>query len=162
MNADIRTMLNGGEGESYWVLGDLYTFKATGKQTNSQFTLIEQVVHPQSGPPPHVHHREDEVFYVLNGKFSFLSGDKQGVFDTGATIYIPKGTLHTFKNIDEQKGRLLVLITPAGLEEFFYAIGTPAVDKITPPVFDPAVIEKVMRLAKDYHMSIIPPDEKIS
>lgn len=162
MDAKIDTILKRGGGESYWVLGDLYTFKVTGKQTNGAFTLIEQVVQPQSGPPPHIHHEEDEVFYVLNGKFSFLSGDKHGVVDAGATIYIPKGTLHTFKNIDEQQGTLLVLITPAGLEEFFYTIGTPAVDMVTPPAFDPAVIGKVMQLAKDYNMSIVPPDEKIA
>lgn len=162
MDASTETMLNGDEGESYWVLGDLYTFKATGKQTNGAFTIIEQVIQPQSGPPPHIHHKEDEAFYVLDGKFSFLSGNKESVCDTGATVYIPKGTLHTFKNIDEQQGRLLVLITPAGLEEFFYAIGTRAVDKFTLPAFDSTVIDKVMQLAKDYHMSVVLPDEEIS
>jgi mannose-6-phosphate isomerase-like protein (cupin superfamily) len=160
MDANKETMINRGEGESYWVLGDLYTFKVTGKQTNGVFTVIEQIIKPQSGPPPHIHHREDEVFYVIDGKFSFLNGDKQDVFDAGATIYVPKGTLHTFQNIDKQPGRLLVLITPAGLEEFFYAIGTPAADMATPPDFDPAVIEKGMQLAKDYHMSIVLPDEE--
>lgn len=161
MNANKEVMLNRGEGESRWVLGDLYTFKATGKETNGAFTLIEQVVQPQSGPPPHIHHREDEVFYVLDGKFLFLSGDKQVVFETGATVYIPKGTLHTFKNIDEQQGKLLVLITPAGLEEFFYAIGNPAGDMSTPPAFDPSVIDKVMQLAREFHMSIVLPNKEI-
>lgn len=160
MNENIEILKNQGEGESLWVLGDLYTFKATGKQTNGNFTVIEQIIQPQSGPPPHIHHREDEAFYILGGRFSFLCGDKQSIFEAGSYVYIPKGTLHTFKNIDEQQGRLLVIITPAGLEEFFYAIGTPAVDLTTPPAFDPAVIDKLMQLADKYQMDIILPDTK--
>lgn len=160
MDKNIEILLNQGEGESYWVLGDLYTFKATGKQTNGAFTVIDQTVQPQSGPPPHIHHREDEAFYILEGRFSFLSGDKQSVFEAGSFVYIPKGTLHTFKNIDDQQGKLLVIITPAGLEEFFYAIGTPAAGLATPPTFDPTVIDKLMQLANNYQMDIMLPDKQ--
>lgn len=160
MDKNMEILLNQGEGESYWVLGDLYTFKATGKQTNGAFTVIDQTVQPQSGPPPHIHHREDEAFYILEGRFSFLSGDKQGVFEAGSFVYIPKGTLHTFKNIDDQQGKLLVIITPAGLEEFFYAIGTPAAGLATPPAFDPTVIDKLMQLANNYQMDIMLPDKQ--
>jgi mannose-6-phosphate isomerase-like protein (cupin superfamily) len=158
MNGNTEILLNQGEGNSFWVLGDLYTFKVAGKQTNGAFTVVDQIIQPQSGPPPHVHHREDEAFYVLEGRFSFLCGDKQRVFEAGSFVYVPKGTLHTFKNIEEQQGRLLVTITPAGLEEFFYAIGTPAVNQTPPPALDPGVIEKVMQLAKDYQMDIVLPD----
>lgn len=160
MNQNIEILRKQGEGESFWVLGDLYTFKSTGKQTNGNYTVVEQIIQPQNGPPPHIHHREDETFYVLEGRFSFLCGNKQDTFEAGSFVYIPKGTLHTFKNIDEQQGRLLVIITPAGLEEFFYAIGTPAVDLTTPPAFDPAVIDKLMTLAEKYQMDIILPDRK--
>lgn len=152
--------LNDREGNSFWVLGDLYTFKVTGKQTNGAFTVVDQIIQPQGGPPPHIHHREDEAFYVLDGKFSLLCGDKEFVFESGGFVYVPKGTLHTFKNISEQPGRLLVTITPAGLEDFFYAIGTPAVDLTNPPAFDPGVIEKLMQLARVYQMDIVLPDKK--
>lgn len=155
MDGNMEILLNQGEGNSFWVLGDLYTFKVTGKQTNGAFTVVDQIIQPQSGPPPHVHHREDEAFYVLEGKFSFLCGNNQRVVETGSFVYIPKGTLHTFKNIEGRQGRLLVTITPAGLEEFFYAIGTPIANQTTPPAFDPSVIEKVMQLAKDYQMDIV-------
>ena len=72
---------------------------------------------------------------------------------------MPKGTLHTFRNAGEQKGRLLVIITPAGLEEFFYSIGTPAIDITTPPKFDPAILEKLTQLAETYEMEIPPPNK---
>jgi mannose-6-phosphate isomerase-like protein (cupin superfamily) len=160
MDPNTEILLNRSEGESVWVLGDLYTFKATGKQTNGVVTVIDQLIQPQGGPPPHIHHREDEAFYVLEGRFSFLCGDRQCVFESGAFVYIPKGTLHTFRNIGEQQGRLLVVITPAGLEEFFYAIGTRADDTTTPPAFDPSVFGKVMELAKEYKMDVLTDDAK--
>ena len=147
-------LLNQGQGRSFWVLGDLYIFKVTGQESDGAFTVIEQVIQPQGGPPPHVHHREDEAFYILDGTFSFLSGETQAEYQTGAFVYIPKGTLHTFKNVSERPGKLLVVITPAGLEEFFYSIGSHADDATTPPPFDPAVIDKIMKLSKKYEMDV--------
>ena len=155
MNAPVETLLANGKGQSYWVLGDLYTFKVTGKQTNGTITIIDQYIQPGGGPPPHIHHREDESFYVLDGSFSFLCGDKERILETGSFAFIPKGTLHTFKNQGENRGRLLVIITPAGLEDFFYAIGSPAAGTTAPPPFDPAVIDKLLLLAGHYQMDIL-------
>ena len=151
--------LNRGEGKSYWVLGDLYTFKATGKETGGGYTIIDQIIQPNSGPPPHIHRREDEAFYILEGTFSFLCGEKTSLFEAGSFVFVPKGTLHTFRNAGEQKGRLLVIITPAGLEEFFYSLGTPAIDITTPPKFDPDILEKLTQLAETYEMEIPPPNK---
>ncbi len=156
----MKITLNKGEGQSYWVLGDLYTFKVTGAENNGAFTMFDQAVAPGSGPPPHIHHREDEAFYVLEGMFSFLYENQLATFETGSFIYIPKGTLHTFKNIGEQQGRLLVTITPAGLEEFFYTIGTPATNLNMPPAFDPSVIDKIMKLSDKYYMEVRLPESK--
>jgi quercetin dioxygenase-like cupin family protein len=155
MNQTLDILLNPKEGNSFWVLGDLYTFKLTGKDTNGALTVVEQVIQPESGPPPHIHHREDEAFYVLDGKFSFLCEDSHGIFGTGSFIYIPKGKLHTFKNIDDKPGKLLVTISPAGLEDFFYSIGTAVSELADNPGFDPAVVEKIMQLAPDYQMEIV-------
>ena len=152
---DKPIMLNHGEGNSYWVLGDLYTFKVTGKETGGAFTIIDQVIQSQGGPPPHIHKREDEAFYIHEGTFSFLCGEKEAVFEAGSFVYIPKGTLHTFKNIGQQPGKLMVVITRAGLEDFFYAIGSSADGTFHPHAFDPAIIDKVMRLANEYHMEVI-------
>ena len=152
---DKPILLNNGEGRSYWVLGDLYTFKVTGKETGGAFTIIDQVIQPQGGPPPHIHHREDEAFYIHEGTFSFLCGEKEAVFEAGSFVYIPKGTLHTFRNIGQQPGKLMVVITPAGLENFFYAVGSAAEGTSQPPAFDPATLDKGMRLAKEYHMEVM-------
>ena len=153
----MEILFNKGEGRSFWVLGDLYTFKATGKETGGKFTVIDQVIQPGGGPPPHIHQREDELFYITEGHFSFLCGEQQKEMETGSFIYIPKGTLHTFKNIDSKPGKLLVTISPAGLENFFYEIGKAAEGSTVPPPVDPSIFEKLMRLAKEYHMEIVVP-----
>ena len=152
-------LLDKGKGTSYWVLGDLYTFKVTGKETGRALTIIDQIIQPQGGPPPHIHMREDEAFYIHEGTFSFLCRDKEAVFEAGSFVYVPKGTLHTFKNIGNTAGKLMVVITPAGLEDFFYAIGSAAEGTSHPPAFDPAIIDKVMRLAKEYHMEVMVPED---
>jgi mannose-6-phosphate isomerase-like protein (cupin superfamily) len=154
MNENNAVILDQDAGEAIWVLGDLYTFKVTGKETKGAYTIIDQVIQPQNGPPPHIHHAEDEAFYVVEGRFSFLCGEKEVVLGSGSFAYVPKGTLHTFKNIDNKAGRLLVTITPAGLEEFFYAIGSVA-DNTTPPQSDPSIFEKIMRLAPKYRMELV-------
>jgi quercetin dioxygenase-like cupin family protein len=142
------------EGKSLWVLGDLYTFKLAAEDTGGSFALIEIEVQPQNGPPPHIHHREDESFYVLEGEFSFLHGDLTFKATAGSFVYIPKGALHTFKNVGTSQGRLLVIITPAGFEKLFEEIGEPAIDKSSPPPFNPATVEKLLALAPKYHLEI--------
>jgi quercetin dioxygenase-like cupin family protein len=151
---DKKIALRPGQGKSYWLLGDLYTFKLTGDDTGGAFALVENTVQPQNGPPPHIHHREDETFYVLEGEFSFFHGDTTFSANPGSFIYIPKGTLHTYKNVSGAIGRLVFLLTPSGFEKFFEEIGEPAKDKTTPPPFDPATVEKLMKLAPKYHLEV--------
>lgn len=151
---NLGIVLQPDEGKSLWVLGDLYTFKVAGEETGESFAMIEVQVQPQNGPPPHIHHREDETFYILEGEFSFLHGGRTFAATAGSFIHIPKGTLHTFKNVGASPGRFLVVITPAGFEKFFEDIGEPAVDKPYPPPFDPAIVEKLMALAPKYNLEV--------
>jgi len=150
-----------GEGKSLWVLGDLYTFKVVGDDTDRSFAMIEVQAQPQNGPPPHIHHREDETFYVLEGEFSFLHGDRTFTATAGSFVYIPKCTLHTFNNVGTAPGRVLVIITPAGFEKFFEEIGEPATDKSSPPPFNPATIEKLLALAPKYHLEVKVPSNTV-
>lgn len=100
--------LGTGEGKILWVLDELVTYKVTAKQTGGAYSLFEVVVPPQGGPPPHVQHQEDECFYVLAGEFEFLMNDETVRADPGSLIYVPKGSLHTYKNVGNTPGRLLV------------------------------------------------------
>ena len=102
----------------------------------------------------HTHLREDEAFYVLEGEFSFLYGDRTINATAGSFVYIPKGILHTYKNLRSTTGRLLVVVTPAGLERFFEEIGETPMYKSYPPLIDPPNMGKLMAVTQKYHIEI--------
>jgi quercetin dioxygenase-like cupin family protein len=151
------THISSGEGDGLWVLGDLYEFKAMSEDTDGAFATWETTVTPGlPGPPPHIHHREDETFYVLEGEVELSTGDRAIKAVTGAFVNIPKGTLHTFRNAGEKPARLLVSVVPGGFEKFFEEIGEPATDRTSPPEGPPDV-EKIMAAAPQYGLEIPPP-----
>src|SRR5262245_34691732 len=104
--------------ESRWYAGWLTTFLATSADTNGQFALLEQVGRKGNVPPRHVHYREDEVFYVIEGEMTFCIGEQTIKATPGSMVFAPRGIPHSF-TIDSDTVRLLVLLTPGGLEEFF-------------------------------------------
>src|SRR3712207_2537322 len=91
-----------GEGRrSLWVLGELLTYKIPSQHTGGAYSLFEVNAQPGAGPPPHVQHREDEAFYVLEGEYEFLSAEETLRVGAGSLLYVPKGTLHAHKNVGE-------------------------------------------------------------
>ena len=116
-----------GEGTiSLWVLGELLTYKIPSQRTSGAYSLFEITTRPGAGPPPHVHHREDESFYVLEGDYEFLIGGETLRVGAGFLLYFPKGILHSHKNVGEGVGRMLLTQTPGGLyEHFFEEVGKP-------------------------------------
>jgi quercetin dioxygenase-like cupin family protein len=122
-----------GQGKSLWILGDHYTFKVSSEESQGTLTVAEVTVFPQNGLPPHIHHRESESLYVLEGAFSVRVGALLYEAHAGAYVHIPKGTLHTFKNIGSRPGRLLVILAPGGFENFLQEIGEPALQDSVPP-----------------------------
>ena len=88
-----------GEGKSYWVVGDLYTILSSGEDTGGTYALIHALVPPGGGPPPHVHRREDEAFYILEGDLTFQAGGQTFAATAGAWVRLPKGSRHTFKTV---------------------------------------------------------------
>ncbi len=145
-----------GEGRSFWFLGTLMTLKATGEQTGGAFGLIEQVLPPGFAPPPHVHHAEDEAFYILEGELTFRCGDRTLPAPRGTLVFLPRGVAHTFQVSDAGPARLLQLNTPAGLEQFFVELGEPVADPATPPAGLPDVA-RLLALAPGYRIEIMGP-----
>ncbi len=134
---------------------DLITFKATSEDTNGEFIVFETLVLPGGGPPPHIHHRESESFYVLEGEFEFLAGDRWIQAAPGSFVHVPKGSLHTLRNAGDSIGRLLTLAVPAGLEKFFEEAGEPGTDVSSPP--GPPDVEKLLATAERYGIEFPPP-----
>ncbi|HWS82211.1 MAG TPA: cupin domain-containing protein, partial [Rubrobacter sp.] len=123
------------------------------------YSLFEIASPPGGGPPPHIQHREDESYYLLEGEYRFLVEGRAVRINAGSLIYVPRGTLHAHKNVGEGTGRLLLSQTPGGSHErFFEEIGEPAVDGSRPPVqADQQHMEKIIAIATDYGIEIPSP-----
>jgi quercetin dioxygenase-like cupin family protein len=112
-----------GEGETIQgPVGGPATFKARAETTNGTFTALENVIPPMQGPPLHIHVREDEMYYVLDGDVRFKADDRMFEAPTGSFVFIPRGTAHCFQNVGDGPARLLVMFTPAGMERFFEGV----------------------------------------
>lgn len=156
---DDAFVLAPGEGTPVWFLGTLMTLKATGETTRNAFGLIEQILPPGFAPPPHVHHGEDEAFYILEGQLSFSCGDRTWQAVPGTFVFLPRDIVHGFRVEGPQPARLLQLNTPAGIERYFAQAGEPAQQRALPPAGPPQV-GKAIALAEAYGVEIMgPPPE---
>jgi mannose-6-phosphate isomerase-like protein (cupin superfamily) len=143
------------EGKSVWLLGARYTFKVTGKQTGGSYGTVEAECFPGNAAPPHIHHREDESFYILEGEMSFVCGDRPFQAKAGSFIHVPKGMLHSFKNATDSTVRMLVTYSPAGFEQFFERAGQVAEHGSARPTSSPEEeIRRVMDAAPEFNLEI--------
>lgn len=144
-----------GQGHDYWVWGDLYSFKATGEETSGKYALVEMTANPGSGTPPHIHHAEDEMFYVLKGELTLWLDQEKSVADPGTFVAVPKGTVHRWSNESQSPATVLVFLVPAGFEAFLMKIGTPVEDLDKPgPALTQESLDYAMSIAGEYHMEI--------
>src|SRR5438270_7349727 len=125
-------------GKKVNVLGIPMVMRIHGRDTGGIVSAVESHDVPGGGPPPHIHHREDETFQVLKGDYEFRVGGDSFVAREGTTIFAPRGVPHTYRYLGQAPGRLMCLITPAGFEGFFEEIGalTPQQQQDLPRVID--------------------------
>jgi quercetin dioxygenase-like cupin family protein len=146
-------------GRTIAVVGDVYRFLATGENTNGKYALWEALVTPGGGPPPHVHSREEEGFYVLEGEITFTINGERVLASAGTFANMPVGTPHSFKNESTRPARMLISVAPAGLERMFFEIGVSLAEGATtalPPTHEE--IEKLLAVAPGYGITLLPPD----
>ena len=141
--------------ERLWIAGDTMTLKATGADTGGRLLVLENLSTPGAGPPLHVHRREDESFYVLEGEFEIVSGDRTIAAAAGSFVHVPRGTPHRFSNVGEAPARILVWFSPAGLEGFFREAGVPAVDDGPAPPVGPEEIARTTVAASKYGLELV-------
>ena len=147
-----------GEGCAYSAVGDVYRILATGEQTGGTYCLCEARVLPGGGPPPHIHHREDESFFVLEGEIAFQLAGEKVVAKAGSFIQGPRGIPHAFKNESNVPARMLIHVSPPGFEKFLADFGTPVPSFDSPPTpVTPAHIEKLLAVAPSYGIELLPP-----
>jgi quercetin dioxygenase-like cupin family protein len=131
--------LAAGEGESTWFQPNRMTIKATAAQTNGGFGLLESLIRAGSSPPLHVHRREDESFYVLEGQVRFKVGDEEILAGPGSFVFAPRDIPHTFRVEGGEDARVLTLLTPGGGEQFFLDAGREPEGPGLPPPGPPDI-----------------------
>jgi quercetin dioxygenase-like cupin family protein len=149
--------LQAGEGEALWFLGLLATIKASTESTAGRVAVIEHLAPRGTGSPLHVHHNEDEWFYVVEGEVTFWVGGQVIPGRAGAFVYGPRDIPHTF-TVSSERARFLLVTEPAGLEKFMRAGAQPAERlEIPPAVTAPPDIAAMTALAAEYGIEILGP-----
>ncbi len=147
-----------GEGVAFSAVGDVYRILATGEQSGGAYALTEARVLPGGGPPPHIHRREDEAFFVLEGEITFTLDGKKLAAGAGSFVQGPRNIPHAFKNESQAPARMLILVTPSGFEKFLAEFAQPVSSFDSPPLpVTPADIEKLLAVAPKYGIEILPP-----
>src|SRR5579872_4087077 len=132
-------VLQANEGEAIWYTTTRMTLKATSESTGGALSLVEVLAAPETAPPWHIHHRDSEMFYILEGSFLFLPG----------------GMPHSFKVVSETAARFLVLGIPAGLDRYFVDSGIPAIEEgLRPQPVDPV---QMVAIAARHGIEILGP-----
>ena len=107
-----------GAGRVVHAFGDEFTFLLEGSHTGGRCTVFIEVTAPETGPPPHYHENQDEWFYVMEGRVAFFKDGAWTEVAPGSSVFIPKGAVHTFKNVGDQPLRQLITVSPSGFETF--------------------------------------------
>jgi mannose-6-phosphate isomerase-like protein (cupin superfamily) len=145
-----------GEGEAIWFLHGRMTIKATGQSTQGGYGLTEAVIPPGFSPPLHIHDREDESFYLVEGELTLRCGDQTYSATAGSFIFHPRGVPYSFVVESDRPVRMLNLMTPGGGEGFFIEAGRPAQDEGLPPG-GPIDIEQLRRVSEKYGAEVVGP-----
>ena len=139
-----------------WSFNMLMDVKASAEETGGALTVIDSWLTPAANPPMHVHHTEDEAFYVLEGEVEFfVAGAEPRLATPGDFVFGPRGVPHRFE-VRTPEARVLVLGTPGGSERFFRAMGEPA-GAPTLPVPQAPDVERVVAVAASHDVEILPP-----
>ena len=141
---------------SVWYNGWLMTLLATGEETQGQFALIEAVGRKGNVPPPHIHHREDEIFYVLEGEITVSVNDRTIKVTPGTMVFLSRDVRHSF-TIESEQVRMLQLLTPAGLEGWFKEFSVPAQAMTLPPADESGYhdVQRMLDVASEYGLEFV-------
>jgi quercetin dioxygenase-like cupin family protein len=140
---------------AYWSLGELLTLVATAEQTGGAFSLMHERLPRGAEPPPHVHRREDEAFFLLEGDLTVRVGDRVFPASAGSFVFCPRDVPHLL-TVQSAEVRMLTLCTPGGVEQLFVELGEPAPERTLPPDdgTEPDV-ERIVRLAAHYGAEVL-------
>jgi quercetin dioxygenase-like cupin family protein len=150
-------------GETVLVMSDLITFKVTAAQSSGRLAVVEVEAPPGGGPPPMHTHLPDEVFHVVEGQVTLFKGPPDAAVATtlsvGDSDYVAGGIPHTFRNLTEERARLLLVFSPGeAMERFFADVGHPVQDRRRLPEIDlEAEVPRVFEIGSRQGMELLSP-----
>ena len=138
--------------------GGVFNFLAMGNETEGRHALMRIVVNRGAEPPAHTHSREDESYYILKGSIRYTIGDDVITVHEGEYVYLPKGVPHKFELLTTQ-AEVLMWISPAGLDQWFWDNSAPAPDgnQLPMPQGPPPahVIEHFVKSLSEYGVEMV-------
>ncbi len=142
-----------GEGEARWWFGGLAEIKATAADTGGLMSIIEVTEPPGIEAPLHVHYRDDEGFWILEGDVTFEVGDMTIEASAGDYVFGPRDIPHRY-TVGEQGCRMLFIMVPGGLENVLRATSEPAASRTIPPPAEeepsPEEMERLKAIIKEH------------
>jgi quercetin dioxygenase-like cupin family protein len=151
----VATAIRAGEGEARWWFAALAEIKASAADTDGQLTIVEVTEPPGAQAPLHVHHREDEGFWILEGDVTFHVGDVTIEARAGDFAWGPRDVPHRY-TVGPDGCRMLFILTPAGFEGLVRDMSEPAAERTIPPASDEAPdMERVARVAQAYGCELL-------
>ena len=142
------------EGLALWTMGLLMTIRAASADTNGRLAAMEVLMPAEAAPPLHIHHKEDEVNYVLEGELTMRCGDRTWECGPGSFVFLPRGVPHAFRP-GPSGARMLAIVTPGGLENLYRTVGEPAIERRIPDIAPN--IAGWMGLAAEYGLELAGP-----
>lgn len=152
---NVAFALASGEGEKYWFLGTVMEVKVSGEETGGQFSILEEIDPPDFVTPLHIHHKEDEYFYLLEGEATFTIGDRTISAKPGTFVFAPRDIAHMYRVEGGQPAKILSMLAPAGLEELFIKCSVPATEYALPPDDVEMDMDLLFAEAPDYGVEVL-------
>jgi len=150
--------VHAGTGPAYQSPIDRITFLITGEQTGGALFMAEVSIAPGGGNPPHIHRREEEMFYLQQGTLTIQVGERILNASPGDFVRLPRGVAHCFKNNGNVDAKVLLVVTPAGLEKFFEEAFYPVKDdSVELPLMTEEFLGRLRTAASKCGLEFLPP-----
>ena len=146
------TIVSPGAADAYWLVTELTEILLA----NGQMDVLAVTVPPGGGPPAHIHRREDELFYVIEGSFEFTFGERKFIGGPGTCVFLPRNAVHRFQNVGDSDGRFLVTIAPGGFSKLIAHVGDYCIDPSVKPQVGPATFEKLNTACARVGIELLP------
>ena len=135
---------------SYWYIGHLMSILISSKDTNGSFSLIHGYEIKGLEPPPHIHTKEDESFYIIDGEINYIVDEEVFKAKRGDWIFLPRNIQHSFQ-VQTDQAEVIIQLSPGGFEEYFKEMSEPAKALVIPPrPQGPPDVKRIIATASKY------------